>query len=71
MQYIIYPNNITISIVVPSSDNVLSLSEIATQTVPKGLPYKIINSEDIPSDRIFRNAWTFDFSNPDGYGGAT
>ena len=57
--------------IVPSLENNLSPSEIAFKNVPQGLPYKIINSEDIPADRIFRNAWTFDFNNPDGYGGAT
>jgi hypothetical protein len=56
--------------IIPSPENSMSLSQIANKDVPQGLPYKIINSSDIPTDRIFRNAWTFDFTNPDGYGGA-
>lgn len=70
MNYIIYPNNITVSIIVPTNENTLSFQEIASKCVPDGLPYKIIDSNDLPEDRIFRNAWTFDFSNPDGFGGA-
>ena len=36
--------------------------------MPAGVPYKIVNSEDLPQDHTFFNAWEADFSNPDGYG---
>lgn len=63
---IIYPNNNTISIIEPNY--LLDINQIAKKDVPKGLPYKIIDSIHIPEDRTFRDAWQLDFSNPDGYG---
>ena len=68
MYRIIYPNNSTISIITPSANINLSIQDIAKKYVPKNLPYKIITTEDLPSDRTFRNAWIADFSNPDGLG---
>jgi hypothetical protein len=41
---------------------------VARKDVPAGIPYKIVNSEDLPQDHTFFNAWEADFSNPDGYG---
>ena len=41
---------------------------VARKDVPAGVPYKIVNSEDLPQDHTFFNAWEADFSNPDGYG---
>ena len=35
-----------------------TIEEIAAKDVPAGKPYKIVDVEDIPSDRTFRNAWT-------------
>ena len=31
--------------------------ELALKDVPPGVPYKIVDTADIPSDRYFRNAW--------------
>jgi len=45
-----------------------TIEEIAAKDVPAGVPYKIINSEDIPADRTFRNAWEADIAEPDGVG---
>lgn len=66
MNRIIYPNKNTISIIVPCSG--INIDFIAKKDVPKGVPYKIISIDDIPTDRTFRNSWQYDFSNPDGYG---
>lgn len=67
MNRIIYPNNNnTISVVIPAQDSDISI--VVKKDVPNGVPYKIVSVDDIPSDRTFRNAWTVDFSNPDGYG---
>lgn len=46
----------------------ISVEDVARKDVPAGVPYKIIDTAELPSDRIFRNAWEADFSNPDGYG---
>ena len=43
---------------------------IAKKDVPAGVPYKIIDATDVPSDRTFREAWEADFTEFDGVGGA-
>lgn len=66
MKKIIYPDgNGGIYIVIPTKEEYFD--ESCNVTVPMGLPYLLINDEDIPTDRTFRNAWEADFSNPDGY----
>ena len=67
MQAIIFPNQNTISVMRPL-DCGLTIQEIARKDVPFGVPYRIIDAADIPADRTYRDAWTADFSNPDGTG---
>lgn len=68
---IIYPNaDGGISVIVPSPGCGLTVEEIAAKDTPHGAPFRIIDVSDIPADRTFRDAWTADFSNPDGFGGA-
>lgn len=67
MNIICYPNNNSISLVVPTINN-YNLHSLAKNIVPSGIGYRIISSNDIPNDRSFRDAWSLDFSNPDGYG---
>jgi len=69
MKLAIFPNETTISVVVPAPNCELSLEEICVKDVPTGVPYRIIDSSELPADREFRNAWEADFTNPDGYGG--
>ena len=70
MQRIIYPNDDGgVSIVCPSPSTRYTMEELAIKDVPTGLPYRIINTSDIPTDRTFRDAWEADFTEPDGYGG--
>lgn len=57
-----------VSIIVPILESGISLEQIAKKDVPVGVPYKIIEEEDIPQDRTFRNAWEANITNPDGYG---
>lgn len=66
---IIFPqqNNI-VTILTPAINSEFTIEEIARKDVPAGVPYKIIDVEEIPTDRTFRNAWEADFSSPDGYG---
>jgi len=57
---IVYTNDDgTISIIVPA-DCGLTVEEIAAKDVPAGKTYHIVNASDIPSDRTFRNAWTWE-----------
>lgn len=69
MQAIIYPNNQGgIAVIMPVPDCEIPVEEIARKDVPAGVPYRIIDAADIPEDRTFRNAWTANFDQPDGYG---
>ena len=62
-QRIIYPTDEGgVAIIVPSPECELSIEEIAAKDVPTGKPYKIVNTEEIPSDRTFRSAWEIDES---------
>jgi hypothetical protein len=47
-----------ISIIVPA-DCGLTIEEIAAKDVPQGKAYNIVDVLDIPEDRTFRNAWTW------------
>jgi hypothetical protein len=59
-QRIIYPiDNGGVAIIIPAPDCGLTIEEIAAKDVPAGKEYKIVNVEDIPSDRTFRNAWEY------------
>jgi hypothetical protein len=58
---IIYPNDQGgVSIIIPAPECKLTIEEIAAKDVPAGKPYQIVNVEDIPSDRTFRDAWTYE-----------
>lgn len=48
-------------------DPTISLLELARGTTPAGVPFILVNEEDLPDFEYF-NAWTADFSEPDGYG---
>jgi hypothetical protein len=57
---IIYPNDEGgVSILIPSPNCELTIEELAVKDVPAGKPYEIVDVADIPSDRTFRNAWTW------------
>ena len=59
-QRIIFPNDDGgVSIMIPSDNCGLSVEEIARKDVPAGKPYQIVDVADVPSDRSFRNAWTY------------
>ena len=61
-QRIIYPTDEGgVAIVIPSPEalETMTIQEIAAKDVPAGKPFKIVNTEDVPSDRTFRNAWEY------------
>ena len=69
MQAIIYPNDQGgIAVIIPAPNCGIPLEEIARKDVPFGVPYRIIDAALIPQDRTYREAWTADFSVPDGHG---
>ena len=60
---IIYKNSDkSIAIIHPTSEalEIMTIEEIALKDVPTGLPYKIVEDSEIPTDRTFRYAWTID-----------
>ena len=57
---IIFSNdNGGVSVIVPSDNCGLSVEAIARKDVPSGKAYQIVDVADVPSDRSFRNAWTY------------
>lgn len=46
----------------PEAMATMTMHEIARKDVPTGRPYKIIQDEDVPTDRTFRDAWTMDIA---------
>ena len=60
---IIYPNDEGgVSIVVPSPNTTLSLAEIEARVVPTGKSRQTVDVTDIPTDRTYRDAWTYEES---------
>ena len=46
-------------IMIPADKTPLTLDEIKDQYCPKDRPVYTVNKEQIPTDRSFRNAWTY------------
>ena len=62
---IIYKNeNGSVSIIHPTEEalELMTIYEIADKDVPKGVPYALIEANEIPTDRTFRDAWVLDES---------
>ena len=60
---IIYKNESGgVAIITPTQDALtfMTIDEIAKKDVPTGLPYKIVEDSEVPTDRTFRDAWTID-----------
>jgi hypothetical protein len=61
-QRIIYENdNGIISIIIPTPEalDIMTIEEIAAKDVPQGKEYHIVDVSEIPIDRTFRSAWTW------------
>jgi len=61
-QRIIYPTDDGgVAILIPAPEYLVdhTIEELAAKDVPAGKEYKIVDMEDIPSDRTFRNAWEY------------
>lgn len=62
---IIYQNDEGgVTVLLPTSEclQTRTVEEIALKDVPAGKPFKIVDVNEIPTDRSFRNAWTVDES---------
>lgn len=68
---IIYQTETGIAIIHPTAEalEMMSVEEIAKKDVPTGTPFWIVEDNEIPTDRTFRNAWQFETDKePDGVG---
>ncbi len=62
-QRIIYPTDDGgVVVIIPSPEylETHTIEELAAKDVPTGKPYQIVDVADIPTDRTFRNAWTYE-----------
>jgi hypothetical protein len=60
-QRIIFPTDDGgVAVIIPSPNCGLTIEQIAAKDVPEGKPFQIVDVADIPSDRTFRNAWTYE-----------
>ena len=58
---IIYPTDDGgVAIIVPAPGTGLTIEQIAQKDVPTGKPYQIVDVADVPDDRTYRNAWTYE-----------
>ena len=49
-----------VAIIIPAENCDLTIDQIATKDVPSGTPYTIVNDSEIPTDRTYRGAWTYE-----------
>ena len=52
----------TVAILSPAPTCPKTVEEIAEKDVPTGKSYQIIDASDIPPDRTYRDAWTYEES---------
>ena len=52
-------DNGMVAVMCPSDNCGLTIEEIQAKDVPEGKESYIINASEVPTDRSFRNAWTF------------
>ena len=60
-----------VAVIIPTQEalDIYGIEAIALKDVPSGLPFKIVDTTDIPIDRSERNAWTVDVTDlTDGFG---
>ena len=74
MKRIIFKNkDNSIGIITPTREalSFATIEQIAEKDVPSNLPYWIVPTSDIPTDRTFRSAWEIDeaMGEPNGFGG--
>ena len=73
MKRIIFKNaDNSVGVLIPAEEalSFATIEQIAEKDVPFELPYKIVPTNDIPTDRTYRNAWEWDNTwEPDGFGG--
>lgn len=46
-----------VAVVIPSGE--VSIDTLVGTVVPPNTPYQVVDASEIPSDRVFRGAWTY------------
>ena len=60
-QRIIFPTDDGgVAVIIPAPDTGLTIEQLAAKDVPAGKPYQIVDVDEVPSDRTFRGAWTYE-----------
>ena len=49
----------TVAIVIPADNCELTVEQIRDKDVPTGKTSYIMDASEVPTDRTFRNAWTY------------
>ena len=49
-----------VGIIIPAQNCDLTIDQIAAKDVPAGKPFTIINVSEVPTDRTYRDAWTYE-----------
>jgi hypothetical protein len=49
-----------VAVIIPAPECNLTIEEIAAKDVPKGVSYHIVDASEVPSDRTFRGAWSWE-----------
>ena len=52
-------DNGVVAVITPSDNCGLTLGEIQAKDVPSGKASYIVDKSEVPTDRSFRNAWTY------------
>lgn len=60
---IIYTNDDgTVAVIIPTPEalETMTVEQIAAKDVPTGKKYYIVEDSEVPTDRTFRDAWTWE-----------
>ena len=72
-QRIIFQNeDKSVGVIIPTAEvlTLYTIEEVAKKDVPSGLPYKIVDVSEIPTDRTYRGQWELEADTVfDGVGG--
>tara|TARA_Y100001972_G_scaffold91515_1_gene112050 strand:+ start:706 stop:906 length:201 start_codon:yes stop_codon:yes gene_type:complete len=52
-------DNGVVAVIIPTDNCGLTIEEIQAKDVPSGKTSYIVDKSEVPTDRSFRNAWTY------------
>ena len=52
-------DNGVVAVIIPSDNSSLTVVQIQAKDVPAGKTSYIVDKSEVPTDRSFRNAWTY------------